>query len=72
MDQAHRVVLDSEFPRGTSVKIKSDALLRADTASRYQAYESWTACRVADMDEVRELEDRPPLPGSAPVAEGIT
>jgi HK97 family phage portal protein len=65
-------VLDSEFPRGTSVKIKSDALLRADTATRYQAYESALRAGWITVDEVRALEDRPPLPASAAVAEGIT
>jgi HK97 family phage portal protein len=65
-------VLDSEFPRGTSLKIKSDALLRADTASRYAAYESGLRAGWLTVDEVRELEDRPPLGISEPLAEGIT
>ena len=54
-------VLDSELPRGTSLKIASDALLRADTASRYAAYESALRAGWLTVDEVRELEDRPPL-----------
>jgi HK97 family phage portal protein len=57
-------VLDSEFPRGTSVKIKSDALLRADTATRYAAYESALRAGWITTDEVRQLEDRAPLPSS--------
>lgn len=54
-------VLDSEFPRGTSVKIKSDALLRADTATRYSAYETAIRAGFMTVDEVRALEDRAPL-----------
>jgi HK97 family phage portal protein len=68
-------VLDSEFARGTSLKIKSDALLRADTASRYAAYESALRAGWITVDEVRELEDRAPLGAStvptAPVAQGV-
>lgn len=64
--------LDSEFSRGTSLKIKSDALLRADTASRYAAYESALRAGWITIDEVRELEDRPPLGAQAPLAEGVT
>ena len=69
-------VLDSEFVRGTSVKIKSDALLRADTASRYAAYESALRAGWMTVDEVRELEDRAPLGANAvpeaPLAQGVT
>lgn len=54
--------LDSEFPRGTSVKIKSDALLRADTASRYAAYKTALDAGWMTINEVRQLEDRAPLP----------
>jgi HK97 family phage portal protein len=61
-------VLDSEFPRGTSVKISSDALLRADTATRYSAYETAIRAGFMTVDEVRQLEDRPPLP----TTEGVT
>jgi len=55
-------LLDSEFPRGTSVKINLDALVRADTATRYSAYETAIRSGWLTIDEVRELEDRPPLP----------
>jgi HK97 family phage portal protein len=55
-------LLDSQFPRGTSVKINLDALVRADTATRYSAYETAIRSGWLTIDEVRELEDRPPLP----------
>ena len=54
--------LDAQLPRGTSLKITSDALLRADTATRYNAYATALASGWLTVDEVRELEDRPPMP----------
>jgi HK97 family phage portal protein len=54
--------LDAQFPAGTSVKIATDALARADTAGRYAAYSSAIAAGWLTVDEVRALEDRPPLP----------
>jgi HK97 family phage portal protein len=57
--------LDAQLPRGTSVKVGLDALLRADTKTRYESYalgqikpdgSGWMT-----TDEIRELEDRPPL-----------
>ena len=53
--------LDSELPRGTSLKIASDALLRADTKSRYESYKIALDSGFMTVDEVRALEDRPPL-----------
>lgn len=60
-------VLDAQLPRGTSLKIRSDALLRADTKSRYEAYKLALDSGWLTTDEVRALEDRPPLPA----AEGV-
>jgi phage portal protein BeeE len=59
--------LDAQFPRGTSLKIRSDALLRADTATRYAGYESALRAGWMTVDEVRELEDRAPMTPAAPV-----
>lgn len=57
--------LDAQLPRGTSLKIRSDGLLRADTATRYAAYQAALGANggVAwlTVDEVRALEDRPPM-----------
>lgn len=53
--------LDAEFPRGTSLKIRSDGLLRADTATRYKSYRDALDAGWLTIDEVRSLEDRPPL-----------
>jgi len=60
--------LDAQFPRGTSVKIRTEGLLRGDTTSRYDAYTKALAAGWLTVDEVRELEDRPPL---APAEMGV-
>lgn len=59
-------VLEAQFPLGTALKISADALLRADTATRYAAYKSALETGWLTIDEVRELEDRPPL-ANAPI-----
>lgn len=58
-------VLDAEFPLGTDVKIKAAGLERADTKTRFEAYQ---IAQVKDdgsgwmtRDEIRDLEDLPPL-----------
>ena len=40
-----------------------DALLRSDTLSRMQAYEVGTRTGVMSVNEAREKENRPPIPG---------
>jgi HK97 family phage portal protein len=52
---------DSELPRGQDMKINLDALLRADTATRYAAHKIGLEAHFITIDEVRDLEDRPPL-----------
>jgi HK97 family phage portal protein len=54
-------VLDAQFPAGTSVKIALDALLRADTKTRYDAYAVAKSTGWLTIEEIRELEDLPPL-----------
>lgn len=53
--------LSLAFPRGTYVKANLDALLRADTLTRYQAHAIALAQGFLTVDEVRELEERAPL-----------
>lgn len=50
------------LPRPQVVKFNRDALLRSDTLTRYQAHEVAISSGFLTIDEVRELEDRPPLP----------
>lgn len=54
--------LSLAFPRGTYVRANLDAILRADTLTRYQAHAIALDKRFLTVDEVRELEHRPPLP----------
>lgn len=54
--------LSSAFPRGTTVKANLNAVLRGDTKSRYDAHAIGLAAGFLTVDEVRALEDLPPLP----------
>jgi len=58
--------LDAQFPAGTEVKVITDGTLRADTSTRYSAYQTAIASGFMTVNEVRELEDRPPLPEPEP------
>ena len=53
--------LDAQFPRGTTLKIKTAGLERADTKTRYDAYAVGIAGGWLTADDVRDLEDLPPL-----------
>lgn len=53
--------LSDLLPRGQEAKFSYDSLLRADTLSRYQAYQMGLSAGFLTIDEVRELEDRPPI-----------
>jgi HK97 family phage portal protein len=60
--------LSTLLPRGRKVKFNVASLLRGDLAARYASYrvsaeiEALTGKPVLMSDEIRELEDRPPLP----------
>lgn len=58
-------VLSAQLPRGTSLKVALDALMRADTVTRYAAYSQALSAGWLTVDEVRALEDRAPLPEDA-------
>ncbi len=57
--------LTALVPRGTYVKYNAGALLRTDLLTRYQSYEIGLRAGFITVDEVRELEDREPLPAAA-------
>jgi HK97 family phage portal protein len=48
--------------RNQYVKFNASALLRTDTLTRYQAHEIGLRAGFLTIEEVRELEDREPLP----------
>jgi phage portal protein BeeE len=52
---------DAELPRGTDMKVNMDGLRRADTKTRYEAHKLGVDGGWLTDDEVREMEDRPPL-----------
>lgn len=54
--------LTSCLQRPQVVKFNRDALLRSDTLTRYQAHQIGLSAGFLLPDEVREMEDRPPLP----------
>lgn len=49
------------MPRGTVARANLDAVLRADTKTRYEAHQIAIASGFLTRDEVRALEHRPPL-----------
>jgi len=57
--------LDAQFARGTELHINTDSLLRADTASRYAAHKIAIDSGIMTRDEVRALENLPPLGATA-------
>jgi HK97 family phage portal protein len=60
------VLLESAFssvlPRYEQVKLNADAVARADLKTRYEAYEIAQRIGLLTDDEIRALEDLPPLP----------
>jgi HK97 family phage portal protein len=55
---------DAVFPRGTSLKLNLDGLRRADTKTRFESYSIALTGGWMTTDEVRGLEDLPPLPAT--------
>jgi len=55
--------ISSLLPRGSFVKFNTGGLLRATTKERYEAYQIALEAGFRTLDEVRELEDLPPLEG---------
>lgn len=49
------------LPRPQTVKFNRDALLRADTLTRYQAHEIALRNKTRTVNEVRSIEDEPPF-----------
>jgi HK97 family phage portal protein len=54
------------LPRNQSVKLNADALLRTTTRERFDAYKVAVETGFLTIDEIRELEDLPPLGRSEP------
>lgn len=52
---------DAVLPWGTSLRINLDSLRRADTKTRYDAYQIGLTAGFLTIDEVRDKENLPPL-----------
>lgn len=50
------------IPAGQTVKLNTDALVRVDLLTRYRAHDVAVRSGWLSRNEVRELEDRPPIP----------
>jgi HK97 family phage portal protein len=50
------------LPRGQFFRLNVEGLLRGDTASRYRSYAIGRQWGFLSVDEIRALENRPPLP----------
>jgi HK97 family phage portal protein len=61
-----RLSLNDVTPRGQVCKFNLDAFLRANTAERYAAHAVALEHRFLTRPEVRDLENRPPLPDDEP------
>jgi len=55
-------VLTAEIPRPQFVRFNTGALLRSDLTTRYESYSKAITSEFLSVDEVRGLEDLPPLP----------
>jgi HK97 family phage portal protein len=53
--------LSALLPEGEYVRFNTGALLRSDLATRYEAYQKALASEFMTVDEVRALEELPPL-----------
>lgn len=60
-----RLSMRDILPRGYEAKVNMDGFLRGDTKTRFEAHEIALKNGFETLPEVRELEDRPPLPRSA-------
>lgn len=57
--------LSALLPQPRYVKFNLEGLLRGDTKSRYEAYQIAVNTGFLLNDEIREIEDMPPLPANA-------
>lgn len=56
-----RLSMNDVLPRGHEAKVNLDSFLRSDTKTRMEAYEVGAKVGAYTQDEIRDLEDRPPL-----------
>lgn len=64
--------LSQLMPAGDTARADLDAILRPDTLARYQSYTIGLQQGFLTVDEVRQLENRPPLPEKPAMADAYT
>lgn len=62
-EMTYKLFLDEEIEDGFFIRANADAILRADIKSRYEAYRTAIQSGFKTPNEVRALEEDPPLPG---------
>lgn len=62
-EMTYKLFVDSEIEQGYYVKFNVDAVLRADLKTRYEAYQKAIQSGFLTPNEVREMEEREPMPG---------
>ncbi|WP_329426845.1 phage portal protein [Streptosporangium sp. NBC_01495] len=55
-------VLTAMLPRGQYARLNRDALLQSTTLSRFQAHQIALSNRWSTVNEIRDIEDKPPVP----------
>jgi hypothetical protein len=62
-----RLSMRDVLPRGYRSKVNFDGFLRSDTKTRYESHQIGLDGGFVELDEVRELEDRPKIRKPSPV-----
>ena len=60
---SYKLFTDEELNEGYYIKFNVDAILRADQKTRYEGYRTAIQSGFLTPNEVRELEEKPPLQG---------
>jgi hypothetical protein len=67
-----RLSMRDVLPRGYKAKVNFDGFLRSDTLTRMKSYKTGKEVDAYTTEEIRELEDKPPLPpGSRPASRPV-
>ena len=70
-EQTYKLLLPSEIAAGMQIRKNMAAVLRADNQSRAAYYREMKYMGVYSVNEIRDLEDRPPVEGGDDHAESL-
>jgi HK97 family phage portal protein len=68
LHRLERAISSQLLPRTQRARFNASAMVRADLKTRYEAHAIALASGFLTVNEVRELEDRPPLPEGGAIA----